>query len=247
LRIKHLVSVQPFRVIFKYAQSHTNDTKKWKDCTLKEQINIKVDSLAKKALKATLFSKEFIEGTFPNKQIWITMGKKKATGLLRFELEEYWGCAAAKQFFHKKQIVLSMHFDSVWWSGYDRPISEYPKTFHTFITKQVSGWCGCISKLSLWEDNIINKCPQCDLEHKNSKHLTRCRDPGRLLQLHKSIESIMNALDDANVTSELTETIETYLLNQGRQTMGECTHPKSIFSPIAVGIDHLGWDCFVKG
>jgi hypothetical protein len=85
------------------------------------------------------------------------------------------------------------------------------------------------------------------LEHKNSKHLTRCRDPGRLLQLHKSIESIMDVLDDANVTSELTKMIKTYLSNQGHQTMGECTHPKSIFSPIAVDIDNLGWDCFVEG
>jgi hypothetical protein len=244
---KHLVFIQPFRVIFKYVQSHANDTKKWKECTLKEQINTKVDSLAKKALKAALFSKEFIEGAFPNKQIWITMGKKKAMGLLCSELKEYWGHAAAKQFFHKKQIVFSMHFDSVWWSGYDHAISEYPKTFCTFITKQVSGWCGSNSKLSLWEDNIINKCPQCGLEHKNSKHLTRCGDPGRLLQLHKSIKSIMDVLDDANVTSELTKMIKTYLLNQDRQTMGECIHPKSIFSPIAIDIDNIGWDCFVEG
>ena len=93
---KHLVSIQPFCVIFKYVQSHANDTKKWKDCTLKEQLNIIVDCLAKNALKAALFSQEFIEGTFPNKQMWITMGKKKATGLLCSELEEYWGRAAAK-------------------------------------------------------------------------------------------------------------------------------------------------------
>jgi hypothetical protein len=33
---KHLVSIQKFQVKFKYVQSHANDTKKWKDCTLKE-------------------------------------------------------------------------------------------------------------------------------------------------------------------------------------------------------------------
>jgi hypothetical protein len=30
------------------------------------------------------------------------MGKKKATGSLHLELEEYWGCSAAKKFFHEK-------------------------------------------------------------------------------------------------------------------------------------------------
>jgi hypothetical protein len=133
------------------------------------------------------------------------MGKKKAMGSLHLELEEYWDRSAAKKFFHEKQIVLSMHFDSIWWSGYNRAISKYPKTFCSFITKQVSGWCGCNSKLSLWEDNIINKCPQCSLETKNSNHLPRCRDLGQLLQLHKSIKSIMDILDDANVASELND------------------------------------------
>jgi hypothetical protein len=57
----------------------------------------------------------------------------------------------------------------------------------------------------------------------------------------------MDILDDANVASELTEMIKTYLLNQDHQTMGDCTHPNSIFSPISVDIANLGWDCFVEG
>ena len=111
---KRLVSIQKFWVKFKYVQSHADDTKKWKDCTLKEQINIKVDSLAKKALKSAHYTGEFIEGTFPNEQIWITMGEKKATGSLCLELEEYWGRSSARIFFHAKIIVLSAHFDSIW-------------------------------------------------------------------------------------------------------------------------------------
>jgi hypothetical protein len=59
--------------------------------------NIKVDSLAKKALKSAHYTGEFIEGTFPNEQIWITIGEKKATRSLRLELEEYWGRLSAKK------------------------------------------------------------------------------------------------------------------------------------------------------
>ncbi len=70
---------------------------------MKEHINIKVDSLAKKALKSAHYTGEFIEGTFPNEQIWITMGEKKATGSFRLELEEYWGRSSAKIFFHAKK------------------------------------------------------------------------------------------------------------------------------------------------
>ncbi len=64
---KHLVLIQPFPVELKYVQSHADKTKKWQDCTLKEWINIKVDRLAKKALKAAQCTGQFIGGTFPYK------------------------------------------------------------------------------------------------------------------------------------------------------------------------------------
>jgi hypothetical protein len=143
------------------------------------------------------------------------MGGMKVTGPLHLELEEFCGCTTAKRFFNEKGIVLSAYFDTVWWTGYDHAISGYHKPFQTFIIKQVFGWYGCNSKLSLWEDNIGNKCPQCGLKHENSKHLTRCKDPRRVLQLKKSIKTIMDIMDKANVALELIDMIETYLLNQG--------------------------------
>jgi hypothetical protein len=120
----------------------------------------------------------------------------------------------AKIFFNKNGIVLLVHFDSVWWLGYDWAFSRYPKMFLSFIIKQVSGWCSCNSMLLLWEENIINTSPQCGCKYENLKHLIRCRDPGCLLQLHNSIKTIMDVLNDAKVPSELPDMIEVYLLNQ---------------------------------
>jgi hypothetical protein len=137
--------------------------------------------------------------------------------------------------------------NSVWWLGYEQAIFGYPKTFQTFITKQVSGWCECNSKLLLWEETVINRCPQCRWENETLKHLTRCTNLGHLLQLHDSIETIMDVMNDANVTSKLADMIETYLINQGRQTMAECTKPTSTYLHLAISIDKLGWDCFVEG
>ena len=44
---KNLVSSQTFQVQYKYVASHADNRKKWRDCSLKERINIKVDRLAK--------------------------------------------------------------------------------------------------------------------------------------------------------------------------------------------------------
>jgi hypothetical protein len=67
--LKNLISAQPFCVQYKYVKSHANVTKRWQDCSLKEQINIKVDSLAKKALMAAHSTGECIKSAFPNEQI----------------------------------------------------------------------------------------------------------------------------------------------------------------------------------
>jgi hypothetical protein len=88
---KNLVSSQTFHVQYKYVASHADNKKKWRDCSLKERININVDRLAKKALKAGHCMGQHIKSSFPNEQIWITLGGKKAIGSLRAELEEFWG------------------------------------------------------------------------------------------------------------------------------------------------------------
>ncbi len=69
---------------------------------------------------------------------------------------------------------------------------------------------------------------------------------GCLLQLHNSIKTIINVLDSANVAPALADMIETYLLNQGCQTMADCTHRSSPYWNLAISIDNLGWDCFVE-
>ena len=175
------------------------------------------------------------------------MGGRKITGSPRAELEEFWGRATAKKFFHKKKIVLVEHFDSVWWLEYEKAMAGYPKTFQTFVTKQVFGWCGCNSKLSLWEKGVDDKCPQCGYEHETLKHLTRCTDPGRLMHLRQSIEGVMDILSEANVDQDLSDIIEAYLLAQDRQTMKNCIPSHSPYKNVASAVDNLGWDCFLEG
>ncbi len=92
-----------------------------------------MDRLAKKALKAAHCTGKFIESSFPNEQLWITMGGRKVTGSLRNELEDFWGRSTAKKFFHKKRIVSLANFNSVWWLGYEWAIFGNPKTFCIFI------------------------------------------------------------------------------------------------------------------
>ncbi len=126
-------------------------------------------------------------------------------------------------------------------------MAGYPKTVPTFVTNQVSGWCRCNSKLLLWEDSVDSKCPQCECEHKKSKHLTQCTDPGRLMQLRQTIEGIMDRLSNTNVDQDLSDMIKTYLLALGWCMMKDCTPSHSWYSHFSLAINNLGWNCLVEG
>ncbi len=57
----------------------------------------------------------------------------------------------------------------------------------------------------------------------------------------------MGVLNKANVTSELAGIIETYLLNQGCQTMEDCVKLDSKYVCLSTDIYNLGWDCVMEG
>jgi hypothetical protein len=57
----------------------------------------------------------------------------------------------------------------------------------------------------------------------------------------------MDVINNANIASKLADIIETYLLNQGQQTMEDCVKPNSKYLHLSVNIGNLGWDCIVEG
>ena len=170
--MKRLIAQHTFPIKFLYVQSHTDDTKKLRDCSTKERMNIIVDHLAKSALTSAHTSSMYFNGIYPNEDFTVTMRGIKTTGPVMKALEEHWGRNEAKRFFDYKHIVSANNFDLIWWDGLGRAMASYPKMFRVFISKQVSGWCGSNSKQSLWDTTISNMCPNCGSARKTSKHLT---------------------------------------------------------------------------
>ncbi len=216
LRImKHMILDHPFHLKFLYVASHSDNNKRWKECSLKERINIKVDHLAKKALLATHASNQYFNGAFPLEDFQVHTDGRKLTGPTKTSLEEHWGRAKAKRFFDVKGIVWSSEFNAIWWAGLHRAIASYPQMFRIFISKQVSGWCGSNSKLSLWDSNVDNICPNCGIINETSKHMTRCTHDSRVTLFRESVEEVTECLEEANAEPVLITMIEEYLLAQG--------------------------------
>ena len=57
----------------------------------------------------------------------------------------------------------------------------------------------------------------------------------------------MDILREANVSQDLSDIIEAYLLAQDRRTMKDCVPSHSPYKNVAKAVNNLGWDCFVEG
>jgi hypothetical protein len=67
------------------------------------------------------------------------------------------------------------------------------------------------------------------------------------MQLHQSIEGVMDILSDANMDQDLSNIIKAHLLTQGQGMMKDCTPSHSRYTHVSLGINNLGWDCLVEG
>jgi predicted RNA-binding Zn-ribbon protein involved in translation (DUF1610 family) len=245
---KHQVDHNPFHSEFHWVASHQDKHKTWDQLTLREQINVIVDRLAGLGLIAEIANDEYISSNFPFEQIRVTTDGKKVTGSLKKAFNRAWSYKTAKVFFHEKHIVNKYDFDLIWWEGVEAEMSAFPQLFRSFVTKQVSKFCGTNRQLARINASVENVCPSCGQNDEGSKHITRCQDEGRQQMLKHSVKELDDWMITTPVDAHLRTMINRFLLAQDSKTMKECVSGQStILHTLAEVHDRLGWDNFVEG
>ena len=84
---KLTINEQQSAVKTEWVPSHQDDEKSWNQCTLKEEINIKVDKLAKASLIADIAENEYVDSGFPREHITVSIDGCKVTGSLKKAFE----------------------------------------------------------------------------------------------------------------------------------------------------------------
>ena len=98
--LKHLIVSNHFETDYQWVPSHQDDHKKHASLTLREQLNIIVDELAKLALASGIADQTFIDRDPPFEQVRITIRGQKVAGSLRTAINKHWSVTVAREFFH---------------------------------------------------------------------------------------------------------------------------------------------------
>ena len=245
--LKQLILTANYDTDYVWVPAHQDDTKRRKDLTLRERMNVRVDSLAKQALLASIVSRTFINNNFPLESIRISIGDTKITDDVPRRIEDHWGRKVAKELYNKKHIIDKSCFEDAWWEGARIVMKDFPRTFQVFVTKQTSRFCGTNRQLSRYDPSVINACPSCGQDDESPSHITRCPDPGRRAMWEYSVAEMSDWLARTVTDIPFRYMISTYLLSQGSKQMIECSQRVPHLQDIARHHDRLGWDNFVEG
>ena len=244
--LKQYVTENLFDVQFEWVKSHQDDHTPFEQLCIEAQLNVRVDRLAKRALKMAIADGDFISNHFPFEQIRITVGGKKLTALPKATVYKRWAYITAKELYHDRRIIHSKDFDSVWWTGVETVNKRFPKMFGVWWTKHVSHFSGTNQQLARIDSTVENKCPSCGAPDESTSHITRCRDEGRVRMLRASVKDIVNYLGKMQTDQDLIDMIQRYLLGHGQVKMRDiCAEEK--YRELARIHDTLGWDNFVGG
>ena len=244
--LKQYVRELPVEVVYEWVKGHQDDRLEWGNLTLKEQLNCFVDGLAKKALVSAVLNHEYIDSNFPFEQLRVVMGTKKLTTSPKKAFASFWGYRCAKKLYNKRRIISSDFFHTVWWDGVDALNKRVPKMFSVFLTKHTSHFAGTNQQLHRIDSSVANVCPSCGQRGESTRHITRCRDEGRVEMLQDSVRELVRWLYQHDTDSYMVNMIREYLLAQGDKTMAQCTHPGR-YDALVTTHDHLGWDNFLEG
>jgi hypothetical protein len=245
---KRQVAHNPFDIDYQWVPSHQDDNKAWEELTLREQMNVTVDKLAKVGLIAGVTDDDYISSDFPFEQLRVSIDGKKVTGSLRSAFNQHWSHRTAREFFHERGIVSKYEFHLIWWDGVEKAMFGFPQMFRTFVTKQCSKFCGTNRQLARIDPTIANICPSCGQNDESSKHITRCKDPGRRAMLEHTVDELRTWMATTPTNPHLHNMIARYLLAQDSKPMVACVASHSpMLQSLAEVQDKLGWDNFVEG
>ena len=235
-------------VIYRWVAAHQDDSRKWADLSLVEQINVTVDRLAKVALLAGVETEEFIDNDFPFESLRLIVDGTKATGSLQAAVVEDVGRRRARNWYHARKIIHRAHFNLVWWQGVGRSMLSFPQMFRVFVTKQTSSFCGTNRQLSRINPSVKNVCPSCGCRNESARHITRCRDDVRAQMFAISVGDLVKWMESTRVDVALIRLVRDYLLARGSLTMVQTLNDnRSPLTLLARSHDKLGWRNFLEG
>ena len=151
---------------------------------LQEELNVDADELAGESLHTAVREDKCMSPDLPYEQIKVIDKEtgQKAIGSVSEAILKWRSRHMCKLLFSSKKLgsrIRHDQYDRIYWPGVEQAMKAFPRGFRNWVTKQVSGMCGCTGVKCRWTNNFVNKCSSCGGPNDTMTHITRCPDQER--------------------------------------------------------------------
>ena len=241
----------PVEVDYAHVFGHLDEILRWDQLTPVQRLNVLCDSLAKRALLEAIGTQRFISSDFPFEQIRLKCGTQKYTGPPARDIYRWWGSRTARDYYHQRGKIHESHFHLIHWKCVGKTMKKFPKRFRNWVTKHVSGTCGCNHFLAKWRRRKKSKrgreasqsttpdsvqvnphwprrgapkvTSKCPMcsERETTEHITLCANKTRDALYTKSVDALCDWMERCHTDPKLAAMIESYLRARNTSTMVE--------------------------
>jgi hypothetical protein len=146
------------------------------------------------------------------------------------------------------KVLQQDQFEEVEWPAVNTALTEVPRMFQVWASKQVCGVAGTNEMQARYTPNHDRRCPSCGVQVETCGHVLFCEEAGRVDLLHKSVDLVDGWLKDQGTDEQLRKMLMEYAHGRGGKTMSEIVGWKGgQWRRLADSMDVIGWRRFMEG
>lgn len=255
--LRNVKPILPKFFSYKHVYGHADKSKKWKELSLEEQLNVFCDHLAKSARWKSIFAdRDTRTQTLPRERAALFLHQVKQTSDISEAVRFHLAKTQAREFYCNELKWTSEKFDEIDWDSLHAALSKKKNMYTLWLAKQASSFCGSRLQVSRMSPGADDRCPNCMMAEERSEHLNLCRDSLRTRQFQESVEELRKWMSSSTTHPELLFWLPRYLLARNRCSFEQLPS----FAPatagltfssqmrvIAAGQDKIGWTHFLEG
>ena len=246
--VQQLIKKSPIAWAGRYVPAHQDEKRSWNDLDEWEQLNCKMDSLAKIYWQITDDS-DLSTFDLPASEVWSLwhQGHRLPSWNHQVAMDVIYG-KHSRQYWHKRHRRQFQSHPIIDWDCIQRAVQNLPFHQRTWHSKWAASYIPIGAKLQLWKIQSNQICPRCGNDEDHKSHVLRCPE----FEATKLWKANMQKLEQWMVKSYTSPDIQLVIKEALRQW-----YEKTDFVPPTVhwtqvnelitAQQEIGWQPFLDG
>jgi len=228
-----------------HVRGHQEDIKAWSELTWWEQQNVRMDHAAKDKMRRPYLAPTQHVSECEGWSLW--RGDQKHTSfdqewiytfLVEHRVVDYW---------RQRERLTEAGAECVEWEVLAKACDEESPGFRRWVTKHVTGVCGVGKWLERWKWQDHSKCPRCDADSEDHRHVYQCPATSAKLAWQGAMNDLRQWCQDHSTDPAITEVITKCLTAWRRRRRLPPYRGRDRLASAYDAQRLIGWGCFLEG